>query len=270
MKLNTLVARISDPGRWMNAGDLVGYRRSKYPCFPALSALLFGSWVAMATALELTSVTLDDASGPDALLTICFTTIENNRYLIESTEVAEPATWVEIPSTVTLGDGLEHCVMLIQSNGTSFARLQLVSGFIRTIEAESLNASAGIIIDATSISGLNPGGWARFDNIDLGGIDTIEFVLATTSPGERLQLRIGSSTGTIVAELTVDGTGGLGMFALQSTGVLPTSGIHTLYLTSPDSGNIAIDRFVLKAEGPTITIPGTYGFGTYGGNAYGE
>ena len=226
--------------------------------------------MATATALELTSITLDEASGPAAHLTICFTTIESNRYVIESAEVAEPATWVEIPSTATMGDDPEKCLELVQTNGMSFSRLRLVSGFVRTIEAEGPDGSAGILVDATSIAGLEPADWARYDNIDLDGVGTVGFVLATTAPGKRIQLRIGSPTGTVVAELTADSTAGLSTFAIQSAGVLPVTGVHTVYLTTADAGEIVIDRFTLHVEGPIITIPGTYGSGPYGEGACGD
>lgn len=245
--------------------------RCTYPVLSVLSMFLCGSGIPTTAAIELTSVTLNQPGGPDAHLAICFTTIESNRYVIESTTVdSGPPLWTGIPATETVGNGTEHCLELVQTNLVKVARLRLVSGFVRTIETEDLDGGMGIVVDATSISSLGPGDWARYDNLDLGGIDTIAFLLATTAPGKRIQLRMGSSTGTIVAELNADSTGGLGIFAMQSTGVLPTSGIHTLYLTSPDAGQIVIDRLVLRAEGPTVMIPGVYGFGLYGENAYGD
>jgi hypothetical protein len=235
-----------------------------------LSALLIGSWVPGATALELTDLILNETSGPDAHLTICFTTVESNLYVIESAVVdSEPPVWIAIPSTETIGDGTEQCLEVIQTNGTAVSRLRLASGFVGTIEAEDVNGGFGVALHATSISSLGPGDWARYDNIDLGGIDTIEFVLATITPGKRIQIRIGSPTGTVIARLTADSTGDLGTFTSQSAGVLPTSGIHSIYLTSPDGGDVFIDKFILRVEGPVITIPGTYGSGVYSADAYG-
>ena len=215
-------------------------------------------------------MTANPTNENETVVTLCFTTIADNQYVVEFTDSLSSGTWSEWPNTAIIGDSMENCVELVSSNTMQFYRVKLVSGIVRTIEAEDADDSSGISVHSTYIGSLDPGDWACYDDIDLAGIETIEFSVASTNSGTRIQLRMDSPSGPIIAELTVTVTGGLQTYTLQTTALTDVSGVHRLCLTALDTNTVNIDKLILRVEGPTVTLPGAYGAGAYASGLYGH
>jgi endo-1,4-beta-xylanase len=92
------------------------------------------------------------------------------------------------------------------------------------------------------VSFLDEGDWLGFKKVDFGTGAT-KFTASVAVPkdraGKRLQVRIGSPTGQIVATLTVAPTGGWTTFAAQTTNMVKVTGVHDVFLTFAGGYGIA-------------------------------
>lgn len=85
------------------------------------------------------------------------------------------------------------------------------------IEAESHNASFGIST-STVLGGCDNNDWARYNAVNFSEpIGSVTFRLAAPTSGNRIEVRLGSTTGTLIAELFTASTGtSFGTYAEQT------------------------------------------------------
>lgn len=120
------------------------------------------------------------------------------------------------------------------------------------LHAENYDDMDGIAKDARGIGSLDGGDWARYSNIDFGNGDATEFVARIGVPdeyaGKQIEVRAGSTSGLLVATLTVASTGGFGMLSDQSaTMVSRLSGINDIYLLFKGGWGVGyLDSFAFK------------------------
>ncbi|QGQ99264.1 carbohydrate-binding protein [Paenibacillus psychroresistens] len=77
------------------------------------------------------------------------------------------------------------------------------------LEAESYNSMSGINNVGDGINSCDNGDWVRFNNVNLTGKTTFKARIATQNSGRHLEVRLGSLTGTKVADITTINTSNL-------------------------------------------------------------
>lgn len=104
------------------------------------------------------------------------------------------------------------------------------------VEAETMNREQGIETEACSEGGRNVGyiengDWTRVVGVDFGpGATRFEARVASATSGGNIQLRLGSTTGTLIGTCAVPGTGGWQTWTTVSCNVSGATGVRDLYL----------------------------------------
>ena len=128
------------------------------------------------------------------------------------------------------------------------------------IEAESYNAQSGVSNYGTSIGSLDSGDWVRYSSVDFGaGVSQFIANIGVDNPyaGKTLQIRLDSTTGTLLGTLTVAGTGGWSSFTDQTTSVSGAAGVHDLYLVAQGGagvGDLNSFRFTSSSLAPVSVV----------------
>lgn len=134
------------------------------------------------------------------------------------------------------------------------------SGTIKRIEAETCNeVSSGVRTETnSSLSGggnvgyIKNGTWIKFNGFVFNEYD-IRFNFATSgTAGGYIELRLGSSDGTLIGTVTVTGTSGWTDYKIVSSDIISTIGVHDLYLvfTGGDGYLFNIDYFEVYTNNP--------------------
>lgn len=118
-----------------------------------------------------------------------------------------------------------------------------------TIQAENSTNQQGTESQDTedddggkNIGWINSGDWLQFDQVNFSGTPATQFAARVASDvGDgvqgRIELRIDSLGGTPIGTITVGNMGGWQKWQTMTTGITPTTGMHTLYVTfASDSG----------------------------------
>jgi hypothetical protein len=124
-----------------------------------------------------------------------------------------------------------------------------------TVEAESFAASAGVSTRAggtgTVFGSFDGGDWVSYEDVDFGdGRDMMRLGIATDDPygGQPIEVRIDSATGPVIGTLRVSSTGGFDNFSAQYAPIVPTAGLHDVFLratgTGPGVGDVDTVAFV--------------------------
>ncbi len=124
-----------------------------------------------------------------------------------------------------------------------------------TIEAENYNSAKGSTIKSigTGVGYIENGDYLVFNKINFGsGAGTFKAKVANgNTTNTTIQLRLGSSSGTLIGSLNVPPTGGWNTYEELSTTVSGVSSTQDLYLCF--SGPVNIDSFVFGAGGAQNT-----------------
>ncbi len=118
-----------------------------------------------------------------------------------------------------------------------------------TVQAESATTLGGITRGTTNLANVDAGDWAQFKGLNFGaGVKNIgiKIAVAAINAGHQIQIRQGSVTGKILGTLTVQDTGGYGVFKEQAVPISFISGTQDIYLTFSGGygvGNIDSLRF---------------------------
>jgi hypothetical protein len=116
-----------------------------------------------------------------------------------------------------------------------------------TIEAESCDTQYGINTEPCSEGGLNVAGvhngdWCAYYNVDFGnGADEFQARVASSTSGGSIEIRLDSSTGTLIGTCAVTGTGGWQNWVTKTTAVTGISGVHDLYLVFTGGGGYLLN-----------------------------
>ena len=115
--------------------------------------------------------------------------------------------------------------------------------FTTRLEGENYDAASGnISADASEPHLISlQGKWARYDNIDLAGVTGAVASVANGVTGQ-IEFRIGSSTGTKIAEISTSGSGSeWRTFKDYPTAVAGSHGVVTLYLVGTGNHGGVLD-----------------------------
>lgn len=165
-------------------------------------------------------------------------------------------TWASKKEVLTLDEGINHIAYKNDSGNSGVANLDYIIVAPKTettllIEAENYSSMSGIQLhsDGKVVGWCDDGDWVSYDNIDLGtGYNqlTANVAVDPSSAGKRAEIRLDSTTGTVIGTLTVQDTGSWSIFEEQSTTLTGGSGIHNIYIIFKDGygvGNFDWFRF---------------------------
>ncbi|SCG76136.1 ThuA domain-containing protein [Micromonospora coxensis] len=136
-----------------------------------------------------------------------------------------------------------------------------------TVQAESFSSAGGVTPfskaganGGQTLGYIDPGDWAAYQGLDLTGVTSFKARIVSGGPGGTIQVRTGSTTGTVLGSVAVPNTGGWTTFADVTTNLSGVpSGTQNLYLTFTGSGSglFDVDDFTLVrgAGGGTGTGP---------------
>jgi hypothetical protein len=131
-----------------------------------------------------------------------------------------------------------------------------------TVEAESYDGQNGTLGQPGAIGGLDSGDWLKYSGIDFGGGATkiiARIAEDNAYAGKTLEIRLDSTTGTLVGSLTVAGTGGWTIFNEQSTTISGATGLHDVYIVAQGGVGVAnIDWFKFHRNALGVTEAKTY------------
>ncbi|HVZ80896.1 MAG TPA: malectin domain-containing carbohydrate-binding protein, partial [bacterium] len=105
------------------------------------------------------------------------------------------------------------------------------------------------------VTGITSGSWTQVRNLDFGtGASGFTARVAGTSSGGTIQVRLNSTTGTVVGTLTVPNTGGAQTWQNVSCPITGATGLHDVFFTFTGSGfNFQSYSFTASNGGPTAT-----------------
>ena len=104
------------------------------------------------------------------------------------------------------------------------------------IEAESYNTQSGIQTESCGEGGqdvgfIENGDYVVYNSIDFGsGVTSFQARVASATSGGNIEIRLDSTTGTLVGTCPVAGTGGWQTWTTSACSVSGASGTHNLYL----------------------------------------
>lgn len=106
------------------------------------------------------------------------------------------------------------------------------------ISTEDCQASGGPIYNQ-NIANINNNDWIGVGNVDFGSIGATEFRanVASATNGGKIEIRLGSPTGTLVGTLNVGPTGGWQDWELLKTSVNNVTGVHDVFFVFKGSGS---------------------------------
>ncbi len=132
-----------------------------------------------------------------------------------------------------------------------------------TIEAEAYCNQSGVNIqggtEGNNIGSIHNGDWIKFDDVAFGnGADSVEARVATSSSGGTIEIRRGSTSGTLLGTLTVSNTGGWQDWVTETAPISNASGTMDIYLVFKGGGgglmNINSFKFSQSTTG-TCSLP---------------
>lgn len=109
------------------------------------------------------------------------------------------------------------------------------------LHAESYHQMQGIQHKGMYIGSCDNTDWVKFSQVDLkSGYNTFtaRFGTTATSAGGKVQVRLGSPTGTLIAELTTVSTGGYDKLQEQQTTVTGGTGVQDIYIVFKDGAGV--------------------------------
>ena len=138
----------------------------------------------------------------------------------------------------------------LELTGTAELRLEH-----RVMQAEFYDAQAGVqnvshggAAGGQRVGYIAAGDWIRFDDINLSGIDSVIARVTSTAPAS-FQLRSGSPTGPLVAQVSLPNTGGVDNYVdLPAVPVTDPGGTHDLYVVFT-SANQDLDELTFVGAG---------------------
>lgn len=139
------------------------------------------------------------------------------------------------------------------------------------VEAETMNAQSGIETEPCSAGGMDvtqitSGDWIRLRGVDFGSVGATSFTarVASATTGGSIELRLGSTTGTLIGTCSVPSTGGTQTWSNTTCNVSGATGVKDLYLKFTGSSTFNIDSWQFATAGGGGTA-GTGGVSSAGG-----
>ena len=135
---------------------------------------------------------------------------ENNAITVSKSSISGNTVQVVV-RILTTGNDEAYFLDNVKVEGTESS--SSCSGSAITLQAERFNAQSGIETYDSNIGYCDDGDWVRFDNVDLGagGKNELRVRYAKGNTSDtRIEMRLGSVTGSKIAELNTTNSGGWG------------------------------------------------------------
>ncbi|MEU5942324.1 ThuA domain-containing protein [Micromonospora sp. NPDC047548] len=134
-----------------------------------------------------------------------------------------------------------------------------------TVQAEAFSSASGVTPftkaganGGQTLGYIDPGDWSAYNGVDLTGVTSFKARVVSGGPGGTIQVRTGSTTGTVLGSVAVPNTGSWTTYADVSTALTGVpSGTQNLYLTYTGTGTglFDVDDFTLVRGGGGGTGP---------------
>ncbi|MGN9918778.1 ThuA domain-containing protein [Micromonospora palomenae] len=128
-----------------------------------------------------------------------------------------------------------------------------------TVQAEAFSSAGGVTPftkaganGGQTLGYIDPGDWSAYNGVDLTGVTSFRARVVSGGPGGTIQVRTGSTTGTILGSVAVPNTGSWTTYADVTTALTGVpSGTQNLYLTYTGTGTglFDVDDFTLVRGG---------------------
>jgi beta-glucosidase len=172
-----------------------------------------------------------------------------------------PMTWMSSASQQPINDGDGQTPLFPYGFGLGYGTVTPPSAYSVT-QAESFNAQSGTQLEATSDTGggqnvgwIAPGDWLAYD-LDFGATSpgsVVTRIASGSTASGTIQYRLDSTTGPIIASVSVSNTGGWQSWTSPSSTLSGSAtGVHRLYITFTGTGGdfTNINWFQFQAAGP--------------------
>ncbi len=142
----------------------------------------------------------------------------------------------------------------VQGNFKGVAQLVNLDPYKRN-EAETIGWNAGISTEDCQASGgpvynqnvanINNDDWIGVGNVDFGSVGATEFIanVASKTNGGKIEIRLGSPTGTLVGTLNVGSTGDWQKWEVLKTSVNNVTGVHDVFFVFKGNGSDYLFNF---------------------------
>ncbi|GAB3185609.1 type 1 glutamine amidotransferase [Micromonospora palomenae] len=128
-----------------------------------------------------------------------------------------------------------------------------------TVQAEAFSSASGVTPftkaganGGQTLGYIDPGDWSAYNGVDLTGVTSFRARVVSGGPGGTIQVRTGSTTGTVLGSVAVPNTGSWTTYADVTTALSGVpSGTQNLYLTYTGTGTglFDVDDFTLVRGG---------------------
>ena len=105
------------------------------------------------------------------------------------------------------------------------------------LEAEDHDGMSGVQTEGTTdvnggenVGWINNGDWLRFDDINLSGLSNMDARIACNFTGGTIEVRTGSTSGTLIGSISISNTGGNQSWVTKNTSVSNVSGTKDVFL----------------------------------------
>ncbi|KRF09950.1 hypothetical protein ASG93_19180 [Paenibacillus sp. Soil787] len=129
-----------------------------------------------------------------------------------------------------------HDVYIVFKGGSaigSFDWFRFTNSNPIVLQAESYSSMSGINNGGTVIGSCDNGDWVAYSQVNLGSgynLFTANAGVPASNAGKTAEIRLDSTTGTLVGTLTIQSTGGYSVYTEQSTALTGASGVHDIYI----------------------------------------
>lgn len=126
-----------------------------------------------------------------------------------------------------------------------------------SLQAECFDEMSGIEIEDSNIGFIHNGDWIAYHDIDLTNMSSIQAHASSPTSGGDIEVRLGSTTGTLIGTIQVNNTGKWSNYEIVQANTASTSGNHDVYFvfTGGNGYLFNIDWFAFNASLSNNTIP---------------
>jgi hypothetical protein len=111
------------------------------------------------------------------------------------------------------------------------------------IQAEAFTAGSGVLRTATNVGYIDNNDWVKYAAVDFGaGVSsfTASLTVSDRSAGQRIEVRVGGTSGRLLGTLVPRSTGGWNNMEFQSAPVASATGVQDLYLVFKGTTGVAV------------------------------
>ena len=188
---------------------------------------------------------------------------------IPVTSTGDWQTYVTKSVNISRVTGSQNIYLLFKNTASTFVNINWF-GFLEDvvcnntptrIEAECYTNMSGVVKESSTEDGQNIGSignndWVAYDNLDLTGMNSVQFRIASKSAaGGNIEIRLGSITGTLIGTIPVTSTGDWQTYVTKSVNISSVTGTQNIYLLFKNTAStfVNINWFGFSEERLVVT-----------------